>query len=67
MPLTKIVEQVVVDPAKYSKIYTRRKSEWIMTGYQCRTCYSKISAIGRVVKHDDVCSGKVRTVYRDIL
>jgi NAD(P)H-nitrite reductase large subunit len=56
-----------IDLTKYSKVYTRKKSQWVMTGYQCRTCYSKISAIGRVVKHHDVCVGKVSPAYRNIL
>jgi hypothetical protein len=66
MPNNKLTDEVV-DTTKYSKIYTRKKAGWIMSGYQCRTCYSKISALGRLVKHDDICPGKVSTAYRDIL
>jgi hypothetical protein len=59
--------EIIIDPTKYSKVYNRKNNEWTMVGYQCRDCYSKIAAIGRVASHTKLCRGIVKTVYRNKL
>jgi hypothetical protein len=60
-------DSIEIDPTKYSKVYVRKDNEWIMAGYQCRACYSKIGAIGRIANHTKLCGGVVKTVYRNKL
>ena len=47
-----------VDKTKYNTVFIRQNRQWIMSGYECKTCLSRLKKIGRLLNHHEFCKGK---------
>lgn len=51
-------EEDNVDLTKYNKVYVRHNNQWVMNGYECKTCLSRLKRMGRLVIHHETCKGR---------